>query len=81
MPPWIARKAVPVVWRRIPWKLVWAIAVWLVEKGRERVRQNLTKQEQEELLRLVGKSRGKPSNLAERDRVRVKNIVGRAIRG
>ena len=81
MPPWIARKAVPAVWRRIPWKLVWAIAVWLVEKGRERVRENLTKHEQQELLQMVGKSKGRPSNLSQRDRNRVKDIVGKAISG
>jgi hypothetical protein len=42
---WFVRKA----WRRIPWKVVWAIAFWLVKKGQQRVR--------------------------------VKNIVGTAVRG
>jgi hypothetical protein len=81
MPLWIARRAVPAVWRRVPWKLVWVVAVWLVEKGRERVKDNLTKKEQQELLRLVKKSKGRPNTLPQRDRTRLKNIAGKAIRG
>jgi len=81
VPLWIARKAVPTIWRRIPWKVVWAIALWLVNKGRERVQENLTEREQRELLQLVKKSRGQPSNLSQRDRTRIKNIVGTAVRG
>lgn len=81
MPLWIARRAVPAVWRRVPWKLVWVVAVWLVEKGRERVKDNLTKKEQQELLRLVTKSKGRPGTLPQRDRTRLKNIAGKAIRG
>jgi len=81
MPLWIARRAVPTVWRRVPWKMVWVIAVWLVGKGRERVEDNLTKKEQQELLRLVKKSKGRPSALPQRDRARLKNIAGKAIRG
>lgn len=61
--------------------MVWAIAVWLTQKGRERVEDNLTQKEQRELLRLVKKSRGRPKNLAQRDRTRLKNIAGKAIRG
>jgi hypothetical protein len=81
MAPWIARKAAPAIWRRIPWKVVWAIALWLVKKGQERVQENLTKRERQELAHLVAKSRGRPSNLAQRERTRVKNIVGTAVRG
>lgn len=81
MPLWIARRAVPAVWRRVPWKMVWVVAVWLVEKGRERVKDNLTKKEQQELLHLVKKSKGRPSSLPQRDRTRIKNIAGKAIRG
>ena len=81
MPWWIARRAVPVVWKRIPWRMVWLVAVWLVEKGRERVENNLTKRERQELFRLVRKSKGVPSALPQRDRTRLKNIAGKAIRG
>ena len=81
MPLWIARRALPAAWRRVPWGVVWVVAVWLVEKGRERVRKNLTKGEQEELLRLVRKSKGRPGALPQRDRTRLKNIAGKAVRG
>jgi hypothetical protein len=69
------------LWRRIPWKIVWALALWLVRKGQERVDENLTDEERHELVSLVTKSRGRPSNLAQRDRTRIKNIVSTAIRG
>jgi hypothetical protein len=78
---WIGRRAIPVVWRRIPWKVVWLVAVWLVEKGRERVEGNLTERERHELIRLVRKSKGMPTALEQRDRTRLKNIAGKAIRG
>jgi hypothetical protein len=81
LPAWIARRAVPAVWRRIPWKMVWTISLWLAEKGRERIRENLDEREQSEFWSLVKKSRGRPSNLPQRDRTRMKNIVGKAIRG
>ena len=81
MPFWIARRAAPAIWRRVPWKMVWAVSLWLAEKGRERVRENLTTSEQAELWNLVKKSKGRSSNLSKRDRTRMKNIVGKAIRG
>jgi hypothetical protein len=81
MPWWIARKAAPAVWKRIPWKMVWTVSLWLAEKGRERIRQNLTQSEQTEFWSLTRKSKGRPSNLSQRDRTRLKNIVGKAIRG
>jgi hypothetical protein len=77
MPLWIVRRT----WKRVPWGMVWAVSVWLVKKGRDRVRDNLTKKEQQELLRLVGKSKGRPGTLSQRDRTRLKNIAGKAIRG
>jgi len=61
--------------------MVWAASLWLVEKGRERVNANLTKKERSELINLVAKSRGLPNNLPQRDRTRLKNIAGKAIRG
>ena len=81
MPTWIASKAAPMIWRRIPWKMVWTVSLWLAEKGRERVRENLTKSEQTEFWSLIKKSKGRPSNLSERDRGRMKVIAGKAIRG
>jgi hypothetical protein len=81
MPWWIAKRAAPALWRRVPWTMVWAASVWLVEKGRERVESNLSKKERSELVNLVAKSKGRPRNLAQRDRTRLKNIAGKAIRG
>jgi hypothetical protein len=81
MPLWIARRAAPAVWRRIPWKMVWTVVLWLGAKGRERVDTNLTQQEQQEFWRLLKKSKGRPNSLPQRDRTRMKNIAGKAIRG
>jgi hypothetical protein len=78
MPFWIARRAAPAIWKRVPWKMVWTVSVWLANKGRERVQQNLTQREQTEFWNLVKKSKGRPD---KRDRTRLKNIVGKAIRG
>jgi hypothetical protein len=81
MPFWLARKAAPGIWKRVPWKMVWAASVWLANKGRERVQGNLNQREQAEFWNLVKKSKGRPSNLNQRDRTRMKHIVGKAIRG
>jgi hypothetical protein len=81
MPLWIARRAVPAVWKRIPWRMVWAVVLWLGAKGRERVERNLTRKEQQEFWRLVKKSKGRPGALPQRDRTRLKNIAGKAVRG
>jgi hypothetical protein len=81
VPAWIARRAAPAIWRRIPWKMVWTVTLWLGDKGRERVQQNLTQREQHEFWNLLKKSKGRPNALAQRDRTRLKNIAGKAIRG
>lgn len=81
MPTWIAKRAVPWIWRKVPWKTVWAVTLWLAQKGRDRVRDNLTASEQSEFWGLLKKSRGRPGNLTRRDQARVKDIVGKAIRG
>jgi hypothetical protein len=81
MPAWLAARALPAVWKRIPWKMVWTVVVWLGSKGRERVQSNLTQKEQAEFWTLLKKSKGRPDNLSQRDRTRMKNIAGKAIRG
>lgn len=81
MPWWIARRAAPSIWRRIPWKMVWAVVLWLGNKGRERVQRNLTQKEQSEFWNLLKRSGGRPNTLSQRDRTRMKNIAGKAIRG
>jgi len=60
---------------------VLTVSLWLAQKGRERVDHNLTHSEQQEFLRLIGKSKGRPSNLSQRDQTRVKNIAKKAVRG
>jgi hypothetical protein len=81
VPTWIASKAIPAIWRRVPWRTVWAVSVWLATRGRERIQRNLTATEQREFWELTKKSRGKPGNLSKRDRERIKKIAGKAIRG
>ena len=81
MPFWIARRAAPTIWRRIPWKMVWTVVLWLGNKGRQRVEQNLNGREQAEFWQLLRKSKGRPSTLSARDRTRIKNIAGKAVRG
>jgi hypothetical protein len=61
--------------------MVWTISLWLANKGRERVQENLTEREQHEFWNLLKKSMGRPSALSQRDRTRLKNIAGKAIRG
>ena len=67
--------------KRVPWLKVWATATWLVAKGRAHVNDNLTEAERTELRKLVTKSKGKPTNLTQRDRDRVKSIVKKAAVG
>jgi len=81
MPWWLARKAAPHVWKRVPWAKVWVAALWVAKKGRDRLEQNLTRHEQTEFWNLIKKSKGNPGNLGKRDKTRVKNLVGKAIRG
>jgi hypothetical protein len=81
MPFWLARRAAPTFWKRIPWKMVWAAAVWLGNKGRERLQDNLTQKEQSEFWTLLKRSGGRPNTLSQRDRTRMKNIAGKALRG
>jgi hypothetical protein len=80
MPAWIAKVAAKSAWKRVPWRMVWVVTIWLVEKGRDRMRENLTDKERKELIHLVLNSKGRPGNLAQRDRTRIKNIAGKAIR-
>ena len=61
--------------------MVWAVVLWLGARGRERVENNLSEKEQREFWNLVKKSKGRPGNLPQRDRTRLKNIAGKAVRG
>jgi hypothetical protein len=81
MPTWIAKYAAPWIWRKVPWKTVWTVTLWLAQKGRNRVQDNLTAEEQSQFWNLMKKSHGRPGNLDDRDRARIKAMVGKAIRG
>jgi hypothetical protein len=81
MPWWLARKAAPHVWKRVPWAKVWVVTLWLLKKGQDRIQQTLSKQEQNDFWNLIKKSQGRPGNLGKRDKARVKDLVGKAIRG
>jgi hypothetical protein len=81
MPLWIARKAAPHIWKRVPWAKVWVVSLWLLKQGRDRIEGNLTQREQAEFWNLIKKSKGLPGNLTKRDRTRFKHLVGKAIRG
>ena len=67
--------------KRVPWLKVWAAASQAAAKGRAHVNDNLTDAERTELRKLVTKSKGKPTNLSQRDRDRVKAIVKKAAVG
>ena len=81
MPFWLARRAAPAIWKRVPWKVVWAGALWLAEKGRERVQNNLDAKERREFQQLIVKSRGRPARLSQHDKDRLRDLAGQAIRG
>ena len=76
MPPrWLAASS---AWRRLPWARVLAVAVWLVQRGRERL-ETLSQRERDELTRLVRKSRGRLSNLSAGERERLRELVRKAL--
>ena len=81
MPWWIARKAAPHVCKRVPWAKVWVVTLWLLKKGQDRIQQNLTRHEKADFWDLMKKAKGRPGNLSSREKTRVKNLVGKAIRG
>ena len=81
MPFWIARKAAPHLWKRVPWAKVWVVTLWTLKKGRDRIEGHLTRREQTEFWNLIKKSKGMPGNLTQRDRTRLKHLVGKTIRG
>jgi hypothetical protein len=81
MPFWLARRAAPHLWRRVPWKLVWAGTLWLLEKGRERVETNLDARERKEFQQIVLNSKGRPGKLSNRDKTRLRTLAGKALRG
>ncbi len=64
-----------------PWKRAFVVATWLFGVGRNRLEENLSKKEREELTKLMIKSKGKPSNLTQRQRTRFRRLVNKAVTG
>jgi hypothetical protein len=79
VPAWISR-LLPLI-MRTPWTRVLAVATWLGTTGKQRLDRNLTKKERGELAKLLAKSKGRPSNLADRERTRVRRLVHKAAVG
>ena len=80
MPAWIVR-ALRTGLTRVSWARVVAIVAWLVKQGRDRFERNLTAHEREDLIRLARKSKGRPGNLNDRERTRVRRLVQKALTG
>jgi hypothetical protein len=64
--------------KKIPWKRVLIVAQLVYMKGSAASRA-LTPAERKRLLDLVKKSQGRPSNLTDRERTRVKELAGKAL--
>jgi hypothetical protein len=64
--------------KKIPWKRVLLVAQLVYVKGSAASRA-LTAAERKRLLDLVKKSQGRPSNLTERERARVRELAGKAL--
>ena len=80
MPPPGIGKLVPLV-VKTPWARVLAVATWVFGAGKARLDENLTKKERSELTKLMLKSKGRPSNLTERQRTRFRRLVNKAVTG
>ena len=63
--------------KRIPWKRVMVIAQQAYVRG-SAVSKALSSAERKQLVELVKKSQGRPSNLTERERDRVRALAGKA---
>jgi hypothetical protein len=73
-----ATSAIVTTAKRIPWKRVLLVAQQVYVRGSAASRA-LTPDERKRLLDLVKKSQGRPSNLTERERGRVRELAGKAL--
>jgi len=79
MPAWIT-KLLPLI-MKTPWARTFAVATWLFTNGKRRLDKNLTKKERGELGKLMTKSKGRPSNLTDRETTRFRRLVYKAATG
>ncbi|MFL5819511.1 MAG: hypothetical protein ACJ76S_02360 [Solirubrobacteraceae bacterium] len=73
--PMLARRSEP---GRIPWQVMITIAAEVVNVGRERWNR-LTKREQQEVLRILRKSRGRRGNVTAREQSELQRLVWKAV--
>jgi hypothetical protein len=65
--------------RRLPWQAILALALRVAQEGRRRW-ERLSRREQQELLRIVRKSRGRPANITPGERAELRRLVSKAAR-
>ncbi len=66
--------------RRIPWRTVLLVARMAYQRG-SAAWVALSPAERRDLRDLVAKSKGRPANLTDRERARIKDLAARALRG
>jgi hypothetical protein len=83
MPTWIAALIALLRGRAktVPWLAAFEAARWLFGQGRDRLNENLSDRERSELWGLLRKSKGRRSNLTDRDWTRFKNLVKKGLTG
>jgi hypothetical protein len=75
------------VWGRVKWRVIWDAAVWLVKHGRDRIRENLSRAEQQRFWELIkkamaGKSKARPwRNLTGKEQEELRALIRKAISG
>jgi hypothetical protein len=63
--------------RKLPWQAILAVAVQVAQEGRRRW-DRLSTREQQELQRLIRRSKGLPNNLKPSEREQLRRIVWKA---
>ncbi len=67
--------------RPIQWALVYEIGRDIYANARDRVRENLSQRERDELRDLIARSRGRPGRLSARERRRFTSLTRKAATG
>ena len=67
--------------KTVRWGVVWKAAQWLYSQGRDRVQRNLSDKERREFRDIMVKSKGRPSNLTDKQKGRLRDLVKQALTG
>ena len=67
--------------KSIRWGVAWKAALFLWNQGRDRLRHNLSDNERREFRDLMVKSKGRPSNLTDKQKGRLRDLVKQALTG